>query len=499
MATKTQTTTDTSRGQMAHLLRRAGFGATPDELDQAMEAGYDVTVEELLDPGPPDVLPEDLIRRYHIDQSELRGSGAAGSYWVYRMVMTSSPLREKICLFWHRVFATAATKLIQSRPLMNQIEMFRQYGMGSLRDLLVQLSRDPAMIMWLDNQDNHKGSINENYGREILELFSMGVGSYTEDDIKECARAFTGWRVVNPDYMSIKMRNNTARPFGYMSWQFEYDDDDHDHGQKTFLGETGDFNGEDAVDIICKQEATARFISRHLYHYFVADEEPVPQWPHTLPRDPEAIDVMTAAYFDSGYSIEAMLRAMFNSDFFKSEASHFARTKSPAEMVVGAMRLAGGLEIPSSETYAAAGACGGMGQGLLAPSQRRGVAGRQRVDQHRGLRAAPQLRRQDAQRSQQAGREGCHRPRRPVGARLYALAGRAGRLVPGGAGADEGAGLDPQQPHRLRGEVRPPALLRSAGGVQDRRGYRCRHPADRLHAGVPAGVGAAAPTGRLTI
>ena len=375
MATKTQTTKDTSRGQMAHLLRRAGFGATPDELDQAMEAGYEATVEELLDPGPPDVLPEDLIRRYHMDQSELRGSGAAGSYWVYRMVMTGSPLREKMCLFWHRVFATAATKLIQSRPLMNQIEMFRQYGMGSLRDLLVQLSRDPAMIMWLDNQDNHKGSINENYGREVLELFSMGVGSYTEDDIKECARAFTGWRVVNPDYMSIKMRNNTARPFGYMSWQFEYDDDDHDHGQKTFLGETGDFNGEDAVDIICKQEATARFISRHLYHYFVADEEPVPQWPHTLPRDPEAIDVMTAAYFDSGYSIEAMLRAMFNSDFFKSEASHFARTKSPAEMVIGAMRLAGGLEIPSSETYAAAGACGGMGQGLLAPPSVEGWQG----------------------------------------------------------------------------------------------------------------------------
>ena len=375
MATKTQTAKDTSRGQMAHLLRRAGFGATPDELDRAMEAGYEVTVEELLDPGPPDVLPEDLIRRYHMDQSELRGSGAAGSYWVYRMVMTSSPLREKMCLFWHRVFATAATKLIQSRPLMNQIEMFRQYGLGSLRDLLVQLSRDPAMIMWLDNQDNHKGSINENYGREILELFSMGVGSYTEDDIKECARAFTGWRVVNPDYMSIKMRNNTARPFGYMSWQFEYDDDDHDHGQKTFLGETGDFNGEDAVDIICKQEATARFISRHLYHYFVADEEPVPQWPHTLPRDPEAIDVMTAAYFDSGYSIEAMLRAMLNSDFFKSEASHFARTKSPAEMVIGAMRLAGGLEIPSSETYAAAGACGGMGQGLLAPPSVEGWQG----------------------------------------------------------------------------------------------------------------------------
>ena len=126
--------------------------------------------------------------------------------------------------------------------------------------------------MWLDNQDNHKGSINENYGREILELFSMGVGNYSEEDIKECSRAFTGWRVVNPDYMSIKMRNNTARPYGYIAWQFEYDDADHDHDDKTFLGETGDFNGEDVVAIICRQEATARFIARHLYHFFVADE-----------------------------------------------------------------------------------------------------------------------------------------------------------------------------------------------------------------------------------
>ena len=97
-------------------------------------------------------------------------------------------------------------------------------------------------------------------------------GNYTEEDIKECARAFTGWRVVNPDYMSIKMRNNTARPYGYISWQFEYDDEDHDHSEKTLLGQTGDWNGEDAVDIICRNEATPRFIARHLYHFFVADE-----------------------------------------------------------------------------------------------------------------------------------------------------------------------------------------------------------------------------------
>jgi uncharacterized protein (DUF1800 family) len=352
---------------MAHLLRRASFGGTRDELEEALGNGYDATVEELLDPTYRDEMPTDLIRRYHAEQSTLRNQTAGKAHWIYRMATTRRPLQEKMTLFWHRVFATGATKLIQARPVSNQIEMFREYGMGSFRDLLAELSKDPAMLMWLDNMDNHKDSINENYGREILELFSMGVGNYTEQDIKECARAYTGWSVVNPDYMTIKMRNNTARPYGYMSWQFEYDGEDHDHGVKTFLGETGAFDGADVVDIICKQDATARFIARHLYHFFVADDVPVPQWPYTPPRDPNAIDAMAEAYFESGYNITAMLRTMFNSDFFKSEEARFARIKSPAEMVVGLLRMAGGLEIPSTECSDAAKVCSYMGQDLMNP------------------------------------------------------------------------------------------------------------------------------------
>ena len=358
---------------VAHLLRRAGFGATPDELDQAMDKGYDAVLDELLNPSGDDIVPNDLIRRYHVDQSDLRGG--AVPYWIYRMAVTDHPLREKMCLLWHRVFATASYKLIQGRVVVSQIDMFRDHGMGNLDNLLVRLSRDPAMIMWLDNQDNHKGSINENYGRELLELFSMGVGNYTEEDIKECARAFTGWRVVNPAYMSIKMRNNTSRPYGNMTWQFEYDDDDHDHGQKTVLGETGDFNGEDVVEIICRQEATPRYIARHLYHYFVADEPPVPQWPHTPPVNPHAIDAMTNAYFESDHSIKHMLEALFTSDFFKEEAFRYARTKSPAEMVVGTLRLAGRMELPCYETYDAARASSGMGQALLGPPSVEGWQG----------------------------------------------------------------------------------------------------------------------------
>ena len=360
---------------IAHLLRRAGFGATPDELDDAVEVGYDATLERLLNPIEDYELPTDLIRRYFVDQSDLRNQQACAALWMYQLVHTQAPLREKMCLFWHRVFATGASKLIQGRVVLNQIDMFREYGMGRFDELLLQLSKDPSMLMWLDNQDNHAHSINENYGREILELFAMGVGNYTEDDIKECARAFTGWRVVNPDYMSIKMRNNTARPYGYISWQFEYDDEDHDHGQKMLLGETGDWNGEDAVDIICRNEATPRFIARHLYHFFVADEPGVPQWPHVEPRDPDAIQAMVDTYFESGYSITEMLRTLFKSEFFKDESARFARIKSPAEMVVGSLRLAGGLEVPSQEAYAAAATCANMGQALLNPPSVEGWQG----------------------------------------------------------------------------------------------------------------------------
>ena len=178
---------------MAHLLRRAGYGATRDELEEYASEGYEAVVEELFHPTDPQNMPDDLIRRYHVEQSDLRTPDDAAAYWMYRMFTTRCPLEEKIALFWHGLLATGYSKTNQGRSLLNQIDMFRRYGLGSFRTLLVELSMDPTMIVWLDNYDNHKGAINENYGRELLELFSMGVGNYTEQDIKECARAFTGW------------------------------------------------------------------------------------------------------------------------------------------------------------------------------------------------------------------------------------------------------------------------------------------------------------------
>ena len=371
------TTTDiyTKKEALGHLFRRAGFGATPSEIEQAMKLEYNQVVDHLLDFSNKDVMPYDFLNRFYKDQSDMRGAAGAGAQLIYRMVMTDTPLREKMCLFWHRIFATGSTKLIQNRVIMNQIDMFRTYGFGKFDDLLIQLSKDPAMIMWLDNQDNHKSNINENYGREILELFSMGVGNYTEEDIKETARAFTGWSVVNPDYMSIKMRNNTARPYGYISWQYEYDDSDHDKNEKTILGQTGPWNGEDAIRIICEQKATAEYIARHLYHYFVADELPVPQWPHEPPGNPKAIDLLVKTYFDSGHSIKAMLQCIFKASFFKAESTRYARIKSPAEMVVGTMRLAGPIELPSQDIYYGNEICANMGQGLLRPPSVEGWQG----------------------------------------------------------------------------------------------------------------------------
>ena len=344
---------------MAHLMRRAGFGATRNELEGYLEDGYEATVDNLLDPGESGHMPDDIIRRYHVDQSELRQLDGAGAYWLYRMLTTSNPLEEKLALFWHGLFATGYAKLNQARALLNQIEMFRHYGFGSFRDLLVELSRDPAMILWLDNNENHKEAINENYGRELLELFSMGIGNYSEDDIKECAKAFTGWTLGNAEYMSVRASKDSIWPYGRIAWHYEYRADDHDGGEKKFLGKVGNFNGEDIVDIIVTQEATARFLSTRLFQYFASDE---------VDSDGElVISGMMEAYFQSGYKVSAVLRSLFNSDYFKSDKCMYSRVKGPVESVVGTVRLAGTYQEPTLDVHSLWAQTMFMGQGLLAP------------------------------------------------------------------------------------------------------------------------------------
>lgn len=340
---------DNDIGLIAHLMRRAGFGANREQIGMHANAGYQNTVEALLNPGEEDRMDDHLIRRFHPELSGMMGPNAPGQNWLYRMATTSAPLREKMALFWHGIFATGYAKVIHGKALSDQTRMFRTFGMGSFKDLLIQLSKDPAMIIWLDNQDNHNGAINENFGRELLELFTMGVGNYTERDIKECARAFTGWTIANREYMELRSQRDSDWPYGRIAWHFKYHPEDHDDGEKEFLGQRGRFNGEDIIHIICQQEATARFISRHLYSFFVSDEPPVPEWRYTPPTNPEAIDELTRVYFDSSYDISAMLRALFNSSYFQSQDSWYSKVKSPVELVAGVLRLTGEFNRPRRE------------------------------------------------------------------------------------------------------------------------------------------------------
>ena len=318
---------------MAHLMRRAGFGAPIMELEARLVKGHEATVDELVYPEEHGIPPidESIIFRHNPGFEIPGGLPHNGQgHWMYRLINTPRPLEEKMALFWHQVFATGHSKLDNCNQMQAQISMFRQHGMGNYRDLLLRLAKDPAMIFWLDNNDNHKDTPNENWGRELLELFSMGQGNYTEQDVKECSRAFTGWTIA-PKLPRM--------PYLRHLWEFEYRPEDHDDGEKQFLGHRGRFNGEDIIDIVVRQPATARFMARHLYNFFVADEVQVPSWLDKAPRDPMAINRIAATFVDSGYDIRSTLSMLFKADFFKDPSVRFAKVKSPAEVIAGTMRL----------------------------------------------------------------------------------------------------------------------------------------------------------------
>ena len=342
---------------MAHLMRRTGFGATREELERRVAVGYEATVEDLIHPEAHEPVDfYDFLRYLPIQwkPDTLNGMGQSG--WVWRMINTSAPLQEKMCLFWHQIFATGVSKVDHYDEITDMVDVFRDKGLGQYRDLLLDVSRNPAMLYWLDNHENHATAVNENWGRELLELFTMGVGNYTEEDVYECSRAFTGWT------MAPKLPRYHA---GRWDWHFEFRPDDHDDSEKTFLGHIGNFNGEDIIDIILSQPATARFIARHLYSFFVADEVQVPAWQVTPPRDPAAIEVIADALLESDFDMRHTLRVLFNSDFFKD--ARFTKVKNPTEVVVSTLRMVGGAELPSLDVYDYCNHITYMGQDLLNP------------------------------------------------------------------------------------------------------------------------------------
>ena len=342
------------RMEVAHLMRRAGFGATPSELDTlTAEKTYDEIVDDLVNPERFDEVEQAFIERY------IGGEPVAVyvAKWLYRMINTPRPLEEKMALFLHHIYPVAWGKSEHGPSIFRQIDTFRRVGLTDFRTILLELSKDPAMIFWLDNNENHKDEINENYGRELLELFSMGIGAYSEDDIKSASRAFTGWTFRQP--LSLY-------PMGHHQAVFEFVPEDHDFGEKTFLGHTGNLDGGDIIDIIVDEAATARFISRHLYNFFVEDEPQVPSWSIEAPRNEDAIEQLATVFLESNGDMRAVLASLFKSPFFKNSAQR-KKVKSPAELVAGVLKQTGEFRYPKPGMQNFAGASTVMGQNLLNP------------------------------------------------------------------------------------------------------------------------------------
>ena len=296
------------RTRIVHLLRRAGFGASPADRERYFALGLNGTLDRLLD---DDAIADPVEQQLAGMTFDLTRPQELPRWWFVRMVGTDRPLREKMTLFWHGFLTSAITKVQQPTPMLNQNKLFRASAMTTFDAMLKAITRDPAMLTWLDNRSNVKDAPNENYARELLELYSMGIGNYTETDVKEAARALTGMGVLrNGSY--------TFRPQLF------------DGGIKTFLGQTGPFGADDIIAIICQQEATPRFLAGKLFRFFA----------HESPTAAE-IAPMVQAYQESGYSLRAMLRALFSSDVFYADATYRAHITSPAEFVAGTYRTLG--------------------------------------------------------------------------------------------------------------------------------------------------------------
>ena len=300
---------------MAHLMRRAGFGATMDELGAYVAIGYEATVEDLLHPEDQVPWEDDIYARDYPEFSDKPAIDTNQILWTYRMINSKRPLNEKLTLFWHGLFATSYAKGNQARTQLNQIDTLRRHSMGSFRDMLVEISRDPAMIFWLDNNDNHKGAINENYGRELLELFSMGVGNYTEQDVREGARAFTGWNFENLDFVVHAVL--------------------HDDDPKTFLGHTGNFDGVDILKIILEQPVTAEYIAGKIYRFFVRED-----------LSPTLQAKLGTIFRDNNYELRPLLATMFRSRDFYSDATYGQHIKGPVEHVVTMLKHLEADDVP---------------------------------------------------------------------------------------------------------------------------------------------------------
>ncbi len=299
----------------AHLLRRATFGVDAAAIRAASQAGLAATTDALLHPErTPDTLDDDgLLNRLASLLPLPKNAGiptqAVRMWWAHRMVATRNPLVEKMTLFWHGHF-TSNDGGAQGEFLYKQNQMLRRNALGSFRTLTLAVARDPEMMRYLNGNQNYKAHPNENFARELMELFTCGIGHYTEDDVKAAARAFSGWNL--------------------RAGEFAFNVNQHDNDPKTFMGKTGNWNGDDIVDILVAHPATANRLCTQLWAYFAYPDP-----------EPEVLAALVKTYYASGYDIRAILDQLFRSRAFYSDRARFAVIKSPAQYVIGTVKMLG--------------------------------------------------------------------------------------------------------------------------------------------------------------
>jgi uncharacterized protein (DUF1800 family) len=333
--------------KVGHLYRRAAFGATAAELEAGLKAGPHQTIDHLLQSGGGQ---EEFDRRMApLAESIARSNSGnqARSWWLYRMMYTPHPLHEKLTLFWHNHFATSNRKVQNAGYMLGQYALLHRHALGNFRTLLQEISKDPAMMVWLDTIQSRKGKPNENYARELMELFSLGIGTpekpnYTETDIRQAARAFTGWTI---------QAGKTAFQPGR-----------HDDGVKTVLGKTGPFMGADIVNLCLEQKASPYFIAGKLFRFLVSE---------TIAPTAELLEPLAVQFRKSDYHFGALVETVLRSNLFFSPLVYRTRVKSPVDFALGIVRALEGR----IGTLALAAALEDLGQNVFHPPTVKGWDG----------------------------------------------------------------------------------------------------------------------------
>ena len=328
------------RVRVAHLLRRSGFGATKAELDHFAAMGQTAATEAILNYSKTsNAALESQLPTIDLGGTPQPTAAAIQAWWLQRMAQSARPLEEKMTLFWHGLLTSGLDKAGPAQ-LFTQNQLFRDMALGNFDDLLKAVSKDPAMMVYLDTETNRKGKPNENYARELMELFTTGIGHYTEDDVRESARSFTGWTLQGGKQLRYASASQLVPRL-------------HDAGVKTFMGKTGTLTGDDIVEMLVRLRATAVRLSTRLFSFFA--------YPNP---DQEIVNHLADTFQKAHYNVGAVVRQIFTMDAFYSDQAYRALVKSPAELVAQTLKATGA----NARGYtAAAAAMAPMGQVLFYP------------------------------------------------------------------------------------------------------------------------------------